>query len=412
MRVCLVACSKSKRLHPCSAEQLYNSTLFKASREFALNYCDDWRILSALHGLVNPDLKLSPYNKEMANRNSSEGCKWTEKVIDELKRQYPPGTIFTFLAGEKYIKPLSQPLLDHGFRLANPLKGKSIGKRVQWLNQANKSCDCLRHLDRLYDILHRVVDFYGGSLKTLNQYLSERHSYKRGVYFFYDQKEPRVTLLNQPRIVRIGTHAVSKGAQSTIINRLRQHRGTLGGLGNHRGSIFRLHVGKAILNQIPNNNNFSTWGKGQHALKQVRDSEVELEKKVSEYIGNLHIIGVEIDDDPGPASDRAYIERHAIGLVSEAAKYLDKPTDGWLGLYSDRETIRCSGMWNLNHVGYAYDKQFIDILECHVNSMIGKIPKVNKSIAPSGWHQNPKFKNNANQIQLFDEENSNVKSEM
>lgn len=368
MRVCLVACSKRKKQQPCSARQLYDSTLFKASKEFAINCCDDWRILSALHGLVHPDSYLRPYDREMSDHDSFERREWTDKVLADINFQCQAGTVITFLAGEKYIKPLSQPLLQNGYRLANPLKGKGIGKRVQWLNQANKSDACLKHLDRLYDMLDCVLNHCGGTMKTLDEYLSEKHSYKRGVYFFYDPNELRATLSNQPRIVRVGTHAVSRGSQSTIFNRLRQHRGTLDGLGNHRGSIFRLHVGTAILSQVSNERDISTWGKGQNASKQVRDAEAELERQVSEYIGKLYVVGVEVDDAPGPTSDRAYIERNSIGLLSKAAKHFDGPTEGWLGLCSDREVIRDSGLWNVDHVDFTYDPAFLDILERHIQA--------------------------------------------
>ncbi len=324
-------------------------------------------------------------------------------VLNELTSQFKAGSIITFLAGEKYVKPLYKPLLQHGYKLSTPLKGKSIGKRVQWLNHANKSNICLKHLDRLYDLLNRVITHNGATIKTLEQYLSEKHTFKRGVYFFYNPNETRATHLNQARIVRVGTHAVSRGSKSTILDRLRQHRGTLVGLGNHRGSIFRLHVGRSILNQNPNQRDFLNWGKGQNASKQIRDSEADLEKQVSEHIGKLFIIGVEVDDDPGPASDRAFIERNAIGLLSKAAQYFDSPSERWLGQFSDRNEIRDSGLWNINHVGFTYDPEFLNILEIYVNSTNGEIDKPFQSVAPVGWHKYAKLPTNANQIILFQE---------
>jgi len=358
-----------------------------ASKEFAINNCDDWRILSALHGLVHPDTDLNPYNKVMSDHDLSERLEWIDKVLAELKSKYQPGTIITFLAGAKYAKPLSQPLLQYGYRLANPLKGQGIGKRVQWLNNANKSNACLKHLDQLYGMLDRVIDFNGGTIMTLDQYLSERYSFKRGIYFFYDPNESRTTLLNQPRIVRVGTHAVSKGSKSTIRNRLKQHRGTFNGLGNHRGSIFRGHVGRAILNQNPNERIVSTWMKEQSASKQIRDAEAELERQVSEYIRRLYVVGVEVDDDPGRTSDRAYIERNAIGLLSKAAKHFDAPTNKWLGQFTEHAVIRDSGLWNVEHIGFSYDERFLTILETYVNSTVGDSPKPSHSIAPLGWHE-------------------------
>src|SRR5215207_7564170 len=70
---------------------------------------------------------------------------------------------------------------------------------------------------------------------------------RRGVYFFTELGEFRSGPPNVLRIVRVGTHAVSAGSKSTLWGRLRAHRGGREGRGNHRGSIFRLHVGHALL---------------------------------------------------------------------------------------------------------------------------------------------------------------------
>ena len=53
-----------------------------------------------------------------------------------------------------------------------------------------------------------------------------------------------------PRVVRVGTHGL-RPSHSTLWGRLSQHKGSVGGGmpggGNHRGSVFRLHVGSALL---------------------------------------------------------------------------------------------------------------------------------------------------------------------
>jgi hypothetical protein len=64
------------------------------------------------------------------------------------------------------------------------------------------------------------------------------------------------SLLNHQRsptlIVRVGTHALETGSQTTLWKRLSQHRGQArSGSGNHRGSIFRLIVGTALIHNAP-----------------------------------------------------------------------------------------------------------------------------------------------------------------
>jgi len=107
---------------------------------------------------------------------------------------------------------------------------------------------------------------------------------RKGVYFFFESGELRENI-SDPRVVRVGTHAVSEGSKTTLWDRLRTHRGTVKGRspgsGNHRGSIFRLHVGTAILNKKERWGEFPTWGRGTPAKPHVRASEYLIEKKVS-----------------------------------------------------------------------------------------------------------------------------------
>jgi hypothetical protein len=61
--------------------------------------------------------------------------------------------------------------------------------------------------------------------------------------------------------------------------------------------------------------------------------ELELERRVSDYLRDLPFLWVEVDDEPGPESDRAYLERNAIGLLSNHEREPIDPRDDWLGQY-------------------------------------------------------------------------------
>ncbi len=51
------------------------------------------------------------------------------------------------------------------------------------------------------------------------------------------------------RVVRVGTHLIKNGGSNTKLwERLKAHKGTKSGSGNHRGSVFRLLVGQALWN--------------------------------------------------------------------------------------------------------------------------------------------------------------------
>jgi hypothetical protein len=134
-----------------------------------------------------------------------------------------------------------------------------------------------RDIDRLYALL---ADLRGrvGDYKYLRDSNGRMSWPKRGVYFMFEVGELRDdgrTL----RVVRVGTHAVSTGSRTTLWKRLSQHRGPLTGArsggGNHRGSVFRLHVGCALLNAHPRQflEARATWAHGSSAVRAGGNSD-------------------------------------------------------------------------------------------------------------------------------------------
>ena len=221
-------------------------------------------------------------------------------------------------------------------------------------------------LDRLYDLLDRLDARVGGTQRLGNctGYLDWPD---RGVYFFFAEDETRDST-DQFRLTRIGTHAVSTGSGTSLWNRLRTHRGANSGTyedgGNHRGSVFRKRVGEAMIERGGLHDEYPHWGEGSSADRERRLAELDHERRVSEYIRDLPFLCVDVDDEPSPQSDRAYIERNAIALVSNYQKDpLDRRSDDWLGSDSPRSEIRNSGLWNINHVGEQHEKAFLDRLE-------------------------------------------------
>lgn len=58
----LLGCVATKRASRAPAKDLYCSPLWVRRRSYAESSCRPWFILSALHGLVEPDRPLDPYN--------------------------------------------------------------------------------------------------------------------------------------------------------------------------------------------------------------------------------------------------------------------------------------------------------------------------------------------------------------
>lgn len=394
--VALVSCGKGKKAHRSPAGEIYTSTLFKASREYAKHHADEWYILSAKHGLVSPEVEIDPYEETLKNKSKSDREAWSEAVAVELFQMYAGNAKVIILGGVEYVTFLKGLLTARGFSVETPLEGMSLGKRTQFLLADNRKWAHFDYVDRFYDLFGILSGGLSGG-RLIKDCDGKCSWPTRGVYFFTEPGELRGNS-ECARIVRVGTHAVSANSKSTLWNRLSTHRGTAQGLGSHRSSIFRLHVGTAIMRReglcVP------TWSQGQSASRDIVEREIDLERAVSEHIGGMTVHWLNIPDAAGPDSDRAYIERNFIGLLSPHCRAADMPSANWLGNFSVNEVIRCSGLWNLNHVGEAFDPKALDVLEAYVFATIGEGALPKRPLAPRGWRFSRRQGNEA-QLSLF-----------
>jgi hypothetical protein len=236
----------------------------------------------------------------------------------------------------------------------------------------------LRDLVRFYDLLDRLSQQIGGP-RLLAQ-STGRHGWpQRGVYFFFEPDEMRRESGTGPRVVRVGTHAVTAVSRTTLWNRLSQHRGNVGSKGgNHRGSVFRKLVGAALQAKAATPA-VQSWGHKQDArqavlslglsLETLQAEEHPVEVAVSQYIGRMPFLWVAVPDMSGAGSDRSTIECGAISLLSNWDRPpLDPPSETWLGLLSDRDRVSGSGLWNVQHVGEDHDPAFLQLLEERIHA--------------------------------------------
>jgi hypothetical protein len=228
------------------------------------------------------------------------------------------------------------------------------------------------HLDRLYALLEDLRDRVGGArkLKNCTGYMDWPD---RGVYLFLEPGETRAGT-DQPRVTRVGTHAVSAGSSTSLWDRLKQHAGTGSRSsahphgGNHRGSVYRLRVGEAILAKHDLFAEYPSWGERWSTIERdrstVRDEEYLLERRVSAYLREQPFVWVAVDDEPGPDSDRARIETSLIALLSNYEREpIDPRAPDWLGHHSPSRKIHASGLWNVDHVDGTFDPAALDLLE-------------------------------------------------
>lgn len=131
--IVLISCVKSKKTVHSKAQDLYTSPLFKKMMSYALLLDPkEIFILSALHGLLELDKVISPYEKTLNNMKVRDRKKLSDEVVASLEVRCDLKTDeFVLLAGKKYSEFLS-PRLAH---VTEPMDGLSQGRRLRWLNE-------------------------------------------------------------------------------------------------------------------------------------------------------------------------------------------------------------------------------------------------------------------------------------
>ena len=220
--------------------------------------------------------------------------------------------------------------------------------------------------DTFYQLIDSLSERVGGPRRLADS--TARTGWpSHGVYFFFEPGEQRA-ICGAPRVVRVGTHALTATSKTTLWNRLSQHRGRIDagvpGNGNHRGSIFRHHVGTALLNSAPWPATVAASWRQRDADRSARAGEAELERAVTAHIGTMPLLWLAIPD----RHDRYDIEANLIALLSRCVGGIDSPSPSWLGHHADSPKVRQAGLWNVTHVDRDPDNGVLDLLERLVNA--------------------------------------------
>ncbi|WP_428332893.1 DUF6884 domain-containing protein [Novosphingobium sp.] len=357
-RIAFIACSKTKAKEAMPAAALYTSPLFKKSLLAALDLADKVYILSAEHGLLDLGQPVAPYDKTLKSMRREARLLWGARTGEQMEKVLQRRDTAIMLCGEEYLAPLRPKLDEIGVTVEVPLDRLSFGVRLQKLSQMNDEARLRSDMARLNHYIKRLWNAQNCGRRFAEA--SGRMNWPgRGVYLVLDSSAPGPRT-GMPRIARVGTHAVSAGSQTSLWDRLSTHRGNLSGGGSHRSSIFRLHVGRALMRAVPSDLWPSSWAEGQSASTEIRLGEAELESQVSFVIGAMRVLWLDIDDEPGAASERAYIERNLIGSLSRAGLLWGGQRHGWLGRHAAQWRIATSGLWNLNHVFSKPDDEFVE----------------------------------------------------
>lgn len=125
-RVTLIQCTNTKRDEECLAEHLYDeSAYYRKMRLWARARGNPWFILSAKHGLLNPNRVTSPY----------DAVGLTEQQAEDIATELAGMDVDTVdvTAGRKYTDNLVPALKRQGIDVINHFAGLRIGERQKRL---------------------------------------------------------------------------------------------------------------------------------------------------------------------------------------------------------------------------------------------------------------------------------------
>jgi hypothetical protein len=133
-RVILLGCVKSKLGHRARAKDLYVSPLWRGRRAYAEASGCPWLILSAKHGLLDPEQTIAPYDVALAHLDADARCQWGPRAIHALTERYGSLTGMTFEvhAGDAYYLAIASRLAELGATLSRPLAGLGMGSQLGW----------------------------------------------------------------------------------------------------------------------------------------------------------------------------------------------------------------------------------------------------------------------------------------
>ena len=134
----LVGCVKQKRSIAARARDLYTSPLFLGRLAYVERTCGRWFILSAEHGLLEPDRVVEPYDRTLLRMSVADRRAWSDRVLADLLAAVGPveGVVFEFHAGAAYRDRLAPALRERGAAISNPTEGLSIGLQLRLYGSA------------------------------------------------------------------------------------------------------------------------------------------------------------------------------------------------------------------------------------------------------------------------------------
>jgi hypothetical protein len=123
-RVVLIGSAGAVAANPLPVAQLFESAGFARARDHAVRSGHPWFVLTAKHGLLDPDDVVAPFDVQLGDRSISYRNAWGEWVVAQLgDRVLLEGVTVEVHGGVDFAQPLRHPLALRGAALDLQLPG-------------------------------------------------------------------------------------------------------------------------------------------------------------------------------------------------------------------------------------------------------------------------------------------------
>ena len=133
---------KKKGRHP--ARDLYQSDLYKKSRQWAEQNGDEWIIASAKHGRLNPHKYIDWYDQELGGSAEARRVAAGKMNVNSLfppdaykEGKIQPDMVKVVLLTSKPYSEAVRTMLSDAVEVEEPMAGMQIGERKSWLKKEN-----------------------------------------------------------------------------------------------------------------------------------------------------------------------------------------------------------------------------------------------------------------------------------
>lgn len=135
-QIAIVGCGKAKRNGWHKARNLYTSSYFEKKRRFAEVGCDDWLILSAKYGLIDPDSPIPTYDVTMSDVDHDDFASRVADQVDDYADAFSQADRVVMLAGSDYIDAVDDVFDSLPCDVAFPFDGTGgIGDQMSVLDE-------------------------------------------------------------------------------------------------------------------------------------------------------------------------------------------------------------------------------------------------------------------------------------